>query len=86
MVEGDTVISASIEVYDDMMLSCLTVDWCRTARIIGDAMARSLGDPRRQVGDLVLFGRLRKLIDTGKLDARGDLATLRGSEVRLSQR
>jgi hypothetical protein len=45
VVEGDAVISASIEVYDDMLLSCLTTDWCRTARIIGDAMARSLGGP-----------------------------------------
>ena len=49
-------------------------------------MARSLGDPDRQVGDLVLFGRLRKLIDAGKLNARGDVVTLRGVEVRLSRR
>jgi hypothetical protein len=45
-------------------------------------MARSL----REVGDLVLFGRLRKLIDAGKLDVRGDLGTIRGSEVRLARR
>jgi hypothetical protein len=86
VVEGDAVISASIEVYDDMLLSCLTTDWCRAARIIGDAMARRLGDPCGQAGDLVLFGRLRKLIDAGKVDASGDLGTLRGSQVRLSQR
>jgi hypothetical protein len=86
VIEGDAVISASIEVYDDMLLSCLTTDWCGAARIIGDAMAKSLGNPCGQAGDLVLFGRLRKLIDAGKLDARGNLATLRSSEVRLSQR
>src|SRR5262249_3175317 len=66
VIEGDTIISASIEVYDDMLLSCLTTEWSRAARAIGDAMAKSLGDPRGQVGDLVLFGRLRKLIDAGK--------------------
>jgi len=86
VIEGDTIISASIEVYDDMLLSCLTTEWSRAARAIGDAMAKSLGDPRGQVGDLVLFGRLRKLIDAGKLAARADLATLRGGEVRLSRR
>jgi hypothetical protein len=51
VVESDTVISASIEVYDDLLLSCLTPDWRRAARIIGDAMAVS--EPRRQVGDLI---------------------------------
>ena len=81
VLEGDAVMSASIEIYDDMLLSCVTADWCRAAFVIGEAMARSLG----QVGDLVLFGRLRKLIDTGKLDARGDLRTIRGSEVRLAR-
>jgi len=86
VMEGGAVVSASIEVYDDMLLSCLTTDWCRAARIIGEAMARSSGDPFGQAGDLVLFGRLRKLIDAGKFDARGNLATLRGSEVRLAQR
>jgi len=86
VVEGDTVISASIEVYDDLLLSCLTRDWCRAARIIADVMARDLGDPRRKVGDLVLFGWLRKLIDAGKLNARGDVATPWGVEVRLSRR
>jgi Protein of unknown function/Domain of unknown function (DUF1835) len=86
VIKDDAIISASIEVYDDLLLSCLTTDWNRAARVIGDAMAKSLGDPCAQVGDLVLFGRLRKLIEAGTLDARGDLATLRGSEVRLSRR
>jgi Protein of unknown function/Domain of unknown function (DUF1835) len=83
VVEGDAVTSASIEVYDDLLLSCLTRDWCRAARTIGDAMTRGLGDPRYQAGDLVLFGRLRKLIDAGKVESRGDLATPRGCEVRM---
>jgi hypothetical protein len=64
-----------------VLLSCVNAEWCRTACIIGEAMARSL----HHVRDLVLFGRLRKLIDTGKLDARGDLRTIRGSEVRLAR-
>jgi len=82
----DIVISASAEIYDNMLLSCVTADWCSAARILAAAMTRSLNDSGRRAGDLVLFGRLRKLIDAGKLDARGDLATLRGSEVRLSSR
>ena len=86
VVEGDIVISASAEIYDNMLLSCVTADWCSAARILVAAMTRSLNDSARRAGDLVLFGRLRKLIDAGKLDARGDLATLRGSEVRLSSR
>ena len=86
VVEGDTVISASAEIYDDMLLSCVTADWCSAARIIAGATTRSLNDSGHYAADLVLFGRLRKLIDAGKLDARGDLATLRGSELRLSLR
>jgi len=86
VVEGDIVISASAEIYDNMLLSCVTADWCGAARILAAAMTGILNDSGRRAGDLVLFGRLRKLIDAGKLDARGDLATLRGSEVRLSLR
>ena len=86
VVEGDIVISASAEIYDNMWLSCVTADWCGAARILAAAMTGILNDSGRRAGDLVLFGRLRKLIDAGKLDARGDLATLRGSEVRLSLR
>jgi hypothetical protein len=82
VLDGDAVVSAPIEIYDDVVLSCVTADWCRTACIVGEAMARSL----HEVGDLVLFGRLRKLIEAGKLDARGDLETIRGSEVRLARR
>ena len=86
VVDGDAVISTSIELYDNMLLSRLTAEWSRAACIIADAIAGSLGDTRYQVGDLVLFGRLRKLIDAGRLDARGDFATMRGTEVRLPHR
>lgn len=84
VVEGDSVISASIGIYDDMLLSCMTADWRRAALIIGEAMARNSCDPRCQAGDLVLFGRLRKLVGAGKLEARGDLAAPRHCEMRLS--
>jgi hypothetical protein len=86
VVKGGIVISASAEIYDDMLLSSVTADWCSAARIIATAMAESVDDPGHQPGDLVLFGRLRKLVDAGKLDGRGDLATLRGTEVCSSQR
>jgi len=86
VIKGDIVISASAEIYDDMLLSCLTADWRGAAHIIGGAIGRSIDDPGLQAGDLVLFGRLRKLIDAGKIEARSDLSTLRSCEVRLSQR
>src|SRR5262249_2303007 len=86
VVKGDIVISASAEIHDDMLLSSMTADWCSAARVIATAMAESADDPRHRPRDLVVFGRLRKLIDAGKLYARGDLATLRSTEVCLSQR
>ena len=86
VVEGDILVSAPIEIYDDMLLSCVPADWFSAARVIGDAIARGSRDPRHQAGDLVLIGRLRRLIHAGKVEARSDFATLRTSHVRLSQR
>jgi Protein of unknown function len=36
VVEGDAIISASMEIYDDVLLSCVPTGWRRAAQIIGE--------------------------------------------------
>jgi hypothetical protein len=80
IVKDLKLVSAPMTVHDDLLLACAGVKWRKSARVIGEAIADGYG----HVGDLVLFGRLRRLVEAGKLEARGDLSAMGSSEVRLS--
>jgi len=80
VVENLQLISAPITVYDDLLVSNVTHEWVKSAEIIANALATA----NAQLSDAVLFGRLRRLIEGGRLEVRGDLSTRR-SEIRLPQ-
>jgi hypothetical protein len=73
------LVSAPMTIYDGLVLACASSEWQRTGIVIAKAMTKS----EDQVGDLVLFGRLRYLVKTGALEARGNLALMGTSDVRL---
>ena len=64
--------------FDEMLSGAAGEDFLMAARIVGTVMGRS----DQLVSDLYLEWRLRKLIDTGRLEARGDMSALRFYEVR----
>ena len=77
------LVSAPEDVFDPLILKHVTSDWQRAARVVGDALGQQLDEPYRQVGDNMLWHRLQALADAGLVEGRGDMLTLRGSEVRL---
>jgi len=79
IVKDLKLVSAPITVHDDVLLACAGARWRKSARVVGEALASGHG----HVSDVVLFGRLRRLVEGGKLEARGDLSVARSSEVRL---
>ena len=84
LIEADKLVSAPLTQFDPLILSCATNDWQKSARVIGETLGKSW-KPYAQVDDLVLNARLWSLVDTGLLEARGDIGNLRMSEVRLAR-
>jgi hypothetical protein len=75
--------SAPISFFDRPLLSRVTADWQKIARVVGHVLADSADDARFQTGDLVLLSRMWALIDAGLLESRGDVSNMRSGEVRL---
>ena len=82
VVAGDDLVSAPITVHDELLLSGATREWRKTARVVGEAIGVAW-DRGVEVSDLVASGRIRALAAAGRLEAQGDLAKMRFSEVRL---
>jgi hypothetical protein len=78
VVENLQLLSAPITAYDALLLTNVTGEWIKSAEVIGHALAAA----GTRLSDVVLFSRLRRLIEDGKLEARGNVLTMR-SEVRL---
>lgn len=76
------ISSAPITCFDNLIFSCAKDQWQKSARIIGEALAKDMDDEYYQTGDLVLFARLRNLVERGVLEGRGDMSEMRASEVR----
>lgn len=83
IIRNDRLCSAPITEFDHLLLSFADEHWRKTARVIGEAMARSWDDNGIQTEDLLLGGRIWALVEAGRLEARGDLSHWRHSEVRL---
>jgi hypothetical protein len=83
VLNADGLVSAPISYFDPLLLSCATGRWQKAARVVGEALVKELADALLQSGDLLLFARVRALVETGFLETRGDLFEIRRFEVRL---
>jgi hypothetical protein len=79
------LVSAPITYFDDFVLSCVADQWRKGARVVGEALGRMIDEPFCQTGDLVLWARVRALVDAGRVESQGDLSSMRHSEVRRAQ-
>jgi len=84
VAHGGSLISAPLTHFDGLLLSLATAQWQKMARVVGMALVTFQDDGVSQTGDLVLAARVRALIETGALEARGDPTQMRFCEVRLS--
>jgi len=83
IVKNGELSSAPIDFYDRLLMSCVADRWLKSARIVGEALAKLYETPGLETSDAVLFGRLRKLVALGQVDSKGDMSRMRWSEVRL---
>jgi hypothetical protein len=68
------------------MMSYATNDWQKDARIVGHALASQMDDCIIWAGDLLLVARLDALVESGRLEIRGEPAhNMHVSEVRLTK-
>lgn len=66
---------------DDLILALATARWQKTAMIIAKASNRLEGEPGGNPEERVAE-RIRQLVETNRLESRGDLSRWRHSEVR----
>ena len=84
VVSAEGIHSAPLTFFDELVRSCTIQDWRKTARVVGEALSKDWQSGYHQVGDLVLFARLQKLVELGEVESRGDITDMRQSEVRLA--
>jgi hypothetical protein len=72
---------AELHSIDDAILGSCSKEWRKVARIVGSALISQV-DAIPNVPDLFYAERIRKLVEEGKLESKGDLAFMHLSEVR----
>lgn len=82
VVGPEGITSAPITHFDNQILSCVKQEWQKSARVVGEVMGKEDFN-YLQTGDLVYFSRLQKLVETGRVESRGDMSKMRTGEVRL---
>ena len=84
--DGAKLLSAPISFFDSVLLSYVTDDWQKVARVVGPAMASQMDDWICQTGDMFLAARINALAKSGRLEIRGKSALeILLSEVRLAR-
>ncbi|HWT96221.1 MAG TPA: DUF3658 domain-containing protein [Terriglobales bacterium] len=86
LVEGDELVSKPVSHFDPLLLSCVVDNWRKMARVIGEAMMTGFNDDVHQVGDFFLHARLRAVVESGAIEAVGDVMRMGYCEVRLRSR
>ena len=81
-IDGNQLASAPNSFFDSVLMSYVTNDWQKVARIVGHALASQMDDCIIQAGDLLLVARVDALVETvgWKFGAAHDMHV---SEVRL---
>ena len=75
--------SADLRTIDEVLLANATPRWRKVAMIVGMTMIQLEDRGDRVNGIPDVFYSLRVLVEAGRLEAAGDLAYMRFSEVRL---
>ena len=78
IITPDGLVSAPIEHFDAELLAHIADDWTDARRAVGETMGAMMNNSFRkggvyQCGDLVLFSRVRRLVEAGVLEKKGRL-------------
>jgi hypothetical protein len=86
VIDGDDLVSAPIDYFDEFLLRYATHEWQRMVKIVVGPLVEFHNAGVSQVGDLVLAVRLADLAEEGRLDWRGDFPHMHRCELRLPPR
>jgi hypothetical protein len=88
ITDGAKLTSAPIDYFDGLILSCATGDWVRFYRLVGEVLGALFeSDLYQGGGDALLVSRILALVQSGRLEVRGDtknVRTRRECEIRLA--
>jgi hypothetical protein len=76
------LVSAPMDVFDARIMRQVSTEWQKLSRVVGYTLALDIDDECQQLGIDVLHSRLRVLVESGALEGRGNLHSLREGEVR----
>jgi hypothetical protein len=83
VIDGDELVSAPIDYFDETLLRHARPEWRKMARIVGETLVGFHDTGLYQTDDLVLGARLADLAETGRLEWQGDLTEMPHGELRL---
>jgi hypothetical protein len=87
VIDGDNLASAAISFFDSMLMSHVTDDWQRVARVVGEALAFGMEDCIIGPGDLLFRARIKALAESGRVEIQGGSALeMFVSQVRLARK
>jgi hypothetical protein len=80
VLNGNALVSAPISYFDDLVLADTEENFRKVARILGSALGWGQRTPQANL--YVFHARVNKLVQAGILEAKGNTAQMRYSEIR----
>lgn len=81
---ANSLTPENLSLIDAALLSQSAFQWRKTARVVGSTMMK-LSGKYEGIPDVFYSQRVQSLVDSGKLEAQGDLRRMKYSEVRLTK-
>jgi len=86
VLDAGRLVSAPISFFDPLLMSFVTENWQRVARIVGKSLACGTDDSLVAIDDILLRARVNALVECGRLELRGQSERdIFFSEVRLPE-
>jgi hypothetical protein len=80
---ANALTADQLEAIDRALLRASDAQWRKVARVVGTAMMSDWEGKPEGIADVFYSQRVAHLVQQGKLEAQGNLARMRFSEVRL---
>ncbi len=76
---GKKLVQHDYDFYDAELLKFITPDWQKVNKLLHNF----LGKAKETTGDMYLLWRLKLMVESGKIDAQGEIKNMKDFEVKL---
>ena len=77
------LIASNLSHFDAAIMANITGDWKKSTRIVGETLSALSYDVRRSVNELLIWARLRNMIESNLIKSKGNETLMYESFVRL---